>query len=149
MRGFFGIGIYNLKSNVNIGTLWRSAYIFDAAFIFTIGRRYEKQASDTMATPRHVPLHNYRTFEDFIKCAPYDTQLVCIENKQATTYINDFCHPQRAIYLLGSEDDGLPDKILKDNIVIQIKSPKDFCLNVATAGSIMMYDRYIKSGQIE
>ena len=147
MRGFFGIGICNLKSNVNIGTLWRSAYIFDAAFIFTIGRRYEKQSSDTMATPRHVPLHNYRTFEDFIKSVPYDTQLVCIENKQATRYLNDFTHPPRAIYLLGAEDNGLPDKILKNNIVVQIKSPKDFCLNVATAGSIVMYDRFIKSGQ--
>lgn len=149
MRGFFGIGICNLKSDVNIGTLWRSAYIFDAAFIFTIGRRYKKQVSDTMATPRHVPLHNYCTFEDFIKFIPYDTQLVCVENKGAIRYLNDFTHPPRAIYLLGAEDNGLPEKILKNNVVVQIKSPKDFCLNVAVAGSIVMYDRYIKNGSKE
>ena len=144
MRGFFGMGIYNPKAGVNIGTLWRSAYIYNAAFIFTVGRRYKKQSSDTMATPRHVPLHHYLTLEECIKYLPYDTQLVCVENKQATQYLNDFNHPQRAVYLLGSEDGGLPENILKDNIVVQIKSPKDFCFNVATAGSIVMYDRFIK-----
>lgn len=147
MRGYFGIGIYNPKAGVNIGTLWRTAYIYDSAFIFTIGRRYEKQKSDTTVTPRHVPLHHYLTFEEFIKYMPFSAQLVCIENKQATQYINDFTHPQRAVYLLGSEDSGLPEKMLENNIVVQIKSPKNFCLNVATAGAIVMYDRFIKNGK--
>lgn len=35
-RGYFGIGIYNGKNTANIGTLWRSAAILGANFIFTI-----------------------------------------------------------------------------------------------------------------
>ena len=47
-RGFFGVGIENTKTHQNIGTLWRSASIMGASFMFTIGKRYKKQASDTM-----------------------------------------------------------------------------------------------------
>lgn len=46
-RGYFGIGIYNPKTETNMGTLWRSAYNFGADFIFTIGMRYKKMGSDT------------------------------------------------------------------------------------------------------
>ena len=35
--GFFGIGVYRLKTEANHGTLWRSAFQFGADFIFTIG----------------------------------------------------------------------------------------------------------------
>lgn len=144
MRGFFGIGVYLPMNGVNIGTLWRSAHVFGASFIFTVGKRYKKQHSDTMATPRHVPLYNYLTYQDFKDNIPNGTRLVCVENQGATSYLHHFVHPQQAVYLLGAEDEGLPKKILDKNMVIQIKSPLDFCLNVATAGSIVMYDRFIK-----
>ena len=36
-RGYFGIGIYGPKMTKNIGTLWRTADIFGADFMFTIG----------------------------------------------------------------------------------------------------------------
>ncbi len=35
--GYFGIGIYGPKMTKNIGTLWRTADIFGADFMFTIG----------------------------------------------------------------------------------------------------------------
>ena len=35
-RGFYAIGIEKTKTKENIGTLWRSAQAFDAAFIFTL-----------------------------------------------------------------------------------------------------------------
>jgi hypothetical protein len=46
-RGFFAIGIVNGKTHQNIGTLLRSAYLYDAAFVFTIGKRYDRQASSS------------------------------------------------------------------------------------------------------
>ena len=93
LRGYFGIGILNNKTKFNIGTLYRSAFIFGASFIYTIGRRYTGQHSD---------------------------------------------------YLLGAEDSGISKNILaKCQYVLKI--PGDYCLNVATAGSIIMYDRIVKS----
>jgi len=142
MRGYFGIGIINGKNQINLGTLWRSANIFGASFIFTIGCRYPKrgQATDTMKTPRHIPLYEYDSFEEF--SIPRDCELISIELNVSSKQIIQFKHPQRAIYLLGAEDTGIPDYILDKSRIIQL--PGDHCLNVSVAGSIVMYDRIAK-----
>lgn len=142
-RGFYGIGIENTKTEMNIGTLWRSAKIFDASFIFTIGRRYKKQASDTLKAWRHIPFYQYDTFEQFYSSMPYDCRLIGIELDRRAKMINNFIHPERCIYLLGAEDNGLSSEALnKCHSIIQL--PGEYCLNVAVAGSIVLYDRLHK-----
>lgn len=144
-RGFYGIGVYHPKKSVNIGTLWRSAYVFGAAFIFTIGQRYERQASDTVATERHVPLFEYTSFEEFYQHLPKGATLISIE--EGGTPLGDLQHPQQAVYLLGAEDCGLPKELLeKSHAHITIPSARPFCLNVAVAGSIVLYDRFMHLG---
>ena len=143
-RGYFGIGVYHPKTAVNIGTLWRSALIFGADFIFTIGRRYNKQASDTLKTWRHVPLFNFQTFEEFQSSIPYDCILVYVELADHSEGLDTFKHPERAVYLLGAEDNGIPEVLINGKRVIQIPGVNDFCLNVSVAGSIVMYDRLVK-----
>ena len=144
MRGYFGIGIYNVKNKCNVGTLLRSAYIYGASFVFTIGKRFKKQSSDTIKSYRHIPLFQYKDIEDWKENIPYDCQPICIEISDNAIELNEFNHPERAVYLLGAEDHGLPDKILKNYKTIIIPTYRDFCLNVATAGSVVMYDRWIK-----
>ena len=144
MRGYFGIGIYSPKNEVNIGGLWRSAYIFGAAFIFTVGRRYHRQASDTICAPRHIPLLNYLTYDDFREHQPSDCQVICVENNNGAASLVGFHHPERAIYLLGAEDNGIPSKILERHQSVIIESSQPYSLNVATAGTIVMYDRFTK-----
>ena len=147
-RGFFGIGIQNTKTEQNIGTLWRSASIMGASFIFTIGKRYKTQASDTMKSWKHIPLYNYETLEDFYKSMPYDCQLIGVELDQKSIPVVQFCHPERCIYLLGAEDNGLTkEAICKCHRLVQL--PGDYCMNVAVAGSMIMYDRYMKSIKTE
>jgi len=145
-RGYFGIGIENVKSEVNVGTLWRTANCFGTAFIFTIGRRYKKKASDTMNTPKHVPLYNYSSFDDFYGSMPKDCQLVGLEICETSKPLETFCHPERAIYLLGPEDGSLSNRAAhKCHHIIRIASRE--CLNVSTAGSIALYDRKAKEIQ--
>ena len=141
-RGYFGIGVYHPKTESNIGTLWRSAYNFGAEFIFTVGRRYKAQASDTTKTFRHIPLFEYTSFEDFKSHLPYNCRLVFIEQTAEAKDIKNFVHPERAIYLLGAEDSGIPEKFMKGFQTIFIDTP--MCLNVAVAGSIIMFDRQNK-----
>lgn len=142
MRGFWGIGIYRPKIESNMGTLWRSAYNFGASFIFTIGRRYQKQNSDTIKAWRHLPLYHFENFEDFNGHRPHDCPLVIVEQCSRSKPIATFKHPERAIYLLGAEDGGVPEEIWKRQIhIIQIDTP--MCLNVAVAGSIVMFHRQI------
>jgi tRNA G18 (ribose-2'-O)-methylase SpoU len=139
-RGFFGIGIQLPKTEVNVGTLWRSAHILGASFLFTIGRRYKRQASDTMASWRHIPLYYYDDFECFYNAMPYDCQLVGVELHNKSVPVAEFKHPERCIYLLGAEDHGLSNEAInKCHHLVQL--PGDYCMNVAVAGSIIMYDR--------
>ena len=145
-RGYFGIGIINGKCEANIGTLWRSANIFGAQFIFTIGKRYpKKQSTDTMQTPRHIPLFEYDNWEDFKKGIPRDCEIVAVEIDERSKPIETMKHSERAIYLLGAEDKGIPQEILKECTRI-IQLPGEHCLNVSTSGSIIMYDRILKAG---
>lgn len=143
MRGFFEIGIYHNKHEQNIGTLWRSAYQLGASGIFTIGARYRAQSSDTLRVWRRIPLRHYADFADFNDHRPHSTPLVAVE--MGGREIDRFVHPERAIYLLGAEDHGLPREILgRCQYVISLPAVRQPCFNVAVAGSLVMFDRMRK-----
>lgn len=142
-RGYFGIGIYNGKTVYNLGTLWRSALILGADFIFTVGSRYKKQCSDTMQTPRHIPLYHYSAAQDFFDHVPYNCPVVAVELSEKSIPLEKYSHRERCIYLLGAEDGGIPAAVL-DRCVDVVQVMGDYCYNVAVAGSIVMYDREVK-----
>lgn len=143
MRGYFGIGIEHTKTEQNIGTLFRSAMILGADFIFTIGRRYKQQSTDTVKSFRNMLLYHYQDFDDFYSHMPYDCRLIGIELDSKARQLRNFIHPERCIYLLGAEDHGLTKNALnKCYSLIQI--PGEISLNVSVAGSIVMYDRLSK-----
>ncbi len=137
---YFEVGIYNSKWVQNLGTLWRSAHQLGAAGIFTIGKRYKNQPSDTLAVHKQIPLRNYEDFDHFYKCLPEKTILVAIE--KGGTPLSKFDHPKQAIYLLGAEDTGLPDDILKKcHTTVSLEAATAAAYNVAVAGSIVLYHR--------
>ena len=139
-RGFWGIGIYHTKCPANIGTLWRTANILVASFIFTINKRYKHQCSDTMKTPRHIPLYYYDTCEDLVTHLPFGCKLVGIEIQENAVDLFKYQHPKKACYLLGAEDYGLPEKVVSlCHDIVKLKG--DYCLNVSVAGSIVAYHR--------
>jgi tRNA(Leu) C34 or U34 (ribose-2'-O)-methylase TrmL len=142
-RGYFGIGIYHPKTTENIGTLWRSAHNFGADFIFTIGTRYKKQASDTTKAERHIPLYEYSSFEDFKSHLPRGCSIVFVEQCEGATNLRETNHPETAVYVLGAEDYGVPKELMKGYQKVFIDTPH--CLNVAVAGSIVLYDRVTKN----
>jgi len=139
---YFGIGIQNGKTPENLGVLWRSAQNLGASFIFTIGNRYAKQACDTHNAVKAMPYFHYETFEDFYMHLPKGAMLVGVELTEEAVSLETFEHPRRCVYLLGAEDHGLSKKaIKKSHHLIKFKSVMS--LNVAIAGSIVMYDRQL------
>ncbi|AVR44337.1 rRNA methyltransferase [Christiangramia fulva] len=143
-QGFFGIGIQNGKTPENLGVLWRSAQNMGASFIFTIGNRYAKQASDTHKAVGAMPYFHYDTFEDFYLHLPKGAMLVGVEHDEKAEPLETFVHPRRCVYLLGAEDHGLSNEaIKKSHFLVKFKSR--LSLNVSVAGSIVMYDRSSKS----
>jgi tRNA (guanosine-2'-O-)-methyltransferase len=139
-RGYFGIGILNPKNQDNVGTLWRSASILGASFIFTIGNRIPRQASDTTQAYRHIPFFYHNDFGEFYSRMPYDCMLVGVELDEKSVPIESYKHPNRSIYLLGAEDSGLTTEARsKCHEIIELPFGN---YNVAVAGSLVMYDRY-------
>jgi tRNA G18 (ribose-2'-O)-methylase SpoU len=143
-RGFVAIGIYHGKTSINLGTLWRSAHAFGAELLFTVGRRYERcEASDTTHARRHVPLLHFTSVDDLRAHLPWSTPLIGIELIEAATPIRAFAHPERAAYLLGAEDHGLSPEVLACCHATLVL-PGRYCLNVASAGTIVLYDRWLR-----
>jgi len=140
---YFEIGIYHPRNQLNIGTLWRSAYQLGAAGIFSIGRPYRNQSSDTARTMENIPLRSYLNFEEFMRNRAVGAVLVGVEI--GGTPLANFTHPKQAIYLLGSEDNGFSKQVLGAcNEVISIESIRSASYNVAVSGSIVMYHRYLQ-----
>lgn len=143
-RGYYAIGIVGSKTPLNVGTLWRSAGIMGARFVFTCGRRYPKQASDTIKAWKHVPFFEFDSTDDLFNHIPKDCVPVAVELDARACPLAPYTHPERAIYLLGAEDNGLPKAALERcRDIVQL--PGEHCLNVAVAGSIVLYDRLAKA----
>jgi len=144
--GFFGIGILRGKTESNHGTLWRSAYQLGASFIFTIGARHSRREDvvDTTNAWTQIPSYNYADWADFVQNGvPYSATLVAVE--MGGTPLDEFEHPARAVYLLGSEDIGLSRSVLAAcPLHVTIPTARVASFNVAVAGSIIMYDRHTK-----
>jgi len=147
MRGYFGIGIDNASKRGNMGNLLRTAHAFGAAFAFAVkpkvlvhnGELVTKDFTDTSKSHQNIPFFNYKTAADVE--VPQGCRLVGIEICDDAIDLPSFRHPMQAVYVLGGERSSLSAEMLArcDQV---IKIPTKFCLNVATAGAIVMYDRH-------
>jgi len=96
-----------------------------------------------MNTPKHIPLWHFDDWDDMFHHVPYNCPVVAIELDDRSVPLETFVHPERCIYLLGAEDHGLPPEIL-DRCWATVQLLGERCMNVSTAGSIVMYDRKVK-----
>ncbi len=143
-KGFFAVGIYNPKTEVNVGSLIRSAHSFGAAFVFTVGSRYKRQSSDTTKAYKSIPLFHFSSITDLVDHLPHSCQLVGVEQVVGAIPLNKFAHPPTCAYLLGAEDYGLQPKVIERcHRLVEIPACS-VCLNVACAGSIVVADRILK-----
>ena len=140
-RGHFSVGVYHAKTEANVGTLWRSAHIFGASMIFTVGRRYVGHASDTTKAWKSVPLIAFDSLDDLTRHLPRDCPLVGVELLDDAEPLNGYRHLERSTYLLGAEDSGLPPEVL-DRCSRVIRLPGRISMNVAMAGTIVLHHRW-------
>lgn len=147
MRGFFGIGIESVSKPLNAGNLLRSAHSFGASFFYTVNPHIdieEMRVSDTSEAFQHLPFYSFEKPADLL--LPKGAQLVAVELVEESVDLPSFRHPQNAVYVLGPEKANVSDDMLAraDHV---IKIPMKFCINVAVAGAIVMYDRMISLGR--
>lgn len=139
-RGFALIGLDRPKTALNIGSALRNAHNFGARGLFVSGRRYDKSATDTLASYRHLPLTNVGSLLDVV---PYDCVPVAIERHPAAQSLIHYTHPRSAFYIFGPEDGEVRSDILakcRDVVIV----PTEHCLNLAATVAIVLYDRLLK-----
>ncbi|MBL4836304.1 MAG: RNA methyltransferase [Kordiimonadaceae bacterium] len=147
MRGYFGIGIDGASKSGNMGNLIRTAHAFGASFAFAVNPKVEvhsgefvtKPFTDTSKSHQQIPFYNYATAAEVD--VPQGCKLVGIEFTEEAIDLPSFKHPNQAVYVLGGERTSLSEEMQARCSQI-IKIPTKFCLNVATAGAIVMYDRH-------
>ena len=140
LRGYFAIGAERMSKALNLGNLMRSAHGFGASFTFTIGATYHalEASADTSKSRAHLPHYDWASLADL--ALPAGCRLVGIELTEDAIDLPSFRHPLRAAYVLGPERGSLsPELLARCDYVVRI--PTSFCVNVAMAGAIVMYDR--------
>ena len=139
-RGYFAIGAERISKALNLGNLMRSAHGFGAAFTFTIGASYQalEARADTSKGQQHLPHYDWQSIEEL--SLPKGCRLVGVELLDEAVDLPSFRHPLRAAYVLGPEQVALsPELLARCDHVVRI--PSSFCINLAMAGAIVMYDR--------
>jgi tRNA(Leu) C34 or U34 (ribose-2'-O)-methylase TrmL len=140
LRGYCCVGLDNPKTPINVGHVLRAVGCFDVAMLAVSGQRYKRSSPDTQKTYRHTPLLEV---DDLKTIIPYDCVPVAVDLVEGARSLVDYTHPERAIYIFGAEDAILGERVLsycRDKIYI----PSNFCLNLAMATNIVLYDRIAK-----
>ena len=145
-RGYFGIGVEGISKPMNLGNLFRTAHAFGAGFGFTINAHYSLKLgkSDTSGAPENMPFYNFKSADQLVLadgCA-----LIGVELTETAIDLPSFRHPRCAAYVFGPERGELSPSLMDQcSQIVQI--PTKFCINVGTAGAIVMYDRIMTTGK--
>lgn len=145
MKGYFAIGAERISKPMNVGSLFRSAHAFGASFVFTLAspQPARQAGSDTSGVTKGMPYYEWEELKDMR--LPRHCRLVGVELTDKAVDLPSFRHPQCAAYVLGPEKGSLSEELtnLCDHVV---KIPTKFCINVGTAGALVMYDRHLSLG---
>lgn len=143
-RGLAAIGLHCPKFHSNVGGALRAAHAFGAKLVVTTGRRYKRAGTDTSAASRHLPLVHAEHLFDAI---PRGAVPVCVERFpepiEPAVYLPEFEHPEAAYYIFGPEDGAVPAEVVA-RCAHWVCIPSQISLNLATAVSVVLYDRLLK-----
>jgi tRNA G18 (ribose-2'-O)-methylase SpoU len=146
LRGFFAIGAEGISKPMNLGNLVRSAHAFGASFVFLVKADYavQRARSDTSQAEFQLPVYDYPSPEALQ--LPRGCRLVGCELVEEAVELPSFRHPLNAAYVFGPERSSLsPAMLARCHHVVRI--PTRFCVNLAVAGAIVMYDRLLSLGR--
>jgi tRNA G18 (ribose-2'-O)-methylase SpoU len=146
MRGYFAIGVEGLSKPMNFGNLARSAHAFGASFLFTVDaeRKFTRPGSDTSSARGQLPYYAWSCIDEMR--LPTGCKLVGVEFIEEAVELPSFGHPIQAAYVMGPERGSL-SPTMRRRCDHTIRIPTAFCINVATAGAIVMYDRIRVGGR--
>ena len=125
------IGIYEAENARNASMLLRSAFLLGADAVFTVCKKFKQKKScwgpgDTLGASGQLNTMHCTDIDDMIASLPADAALVGVE--KGGVPLRSFTHPLRAIYLLGSENAGLPPDVLaRCQHVVELETVRGSC----------------------
>lgn len=146
--------MHNPKYPHNVGAAVRACSCFDANLIIWSGDRVP-HPNDTKATankkyrlPREERMKGYNHVELVNDDYPFnrfskDVTPVAVEVRDNSEVLPHFVHPENPVYVFGPEDGSIPQIYLKHCQRFLI-IPSPFCLNLAAAIYVVLYDRMAK-----
>lgn len=142
MRGYAAIGLIGPKDPANIGGAMRAAHVFGASLVRITSPRASAKgfATDTTCAWKHIPVFHT---QDPLKGLPEGCRTVAVEIDERARSLVSYRHPERALYLFGPESGSIPSDLIGacDDVV---SVPSFFCLNLAAAVNVVLYDRVAK-----
>lgn len=142
-RGYAAIGLHMPKTPLNVGSALRAAHCYGAAMVAQSGYRYRGASTDPRKAHRHLPL---LIVDDLFSVIPYDCVPVAVDIIDGARSLVDYQHPERAFYIFGPEDGTLGEKIT-DRCRDKVFVPTAFCMNLAAAVNVVLYDRAAKEAR--
>lgn len=142
-RGYAAIGLHMPKTPSNVGSALRAAHCYGTAMVAHTGQRFRTASTDTMKAYRHLPLINT---DDLFSVLPHDCVPVAVDLLDGARCLTDYTHPERAFYIFGPEDGTLGPAIVnrcRDKVYV----PTAFCMNLAAAVNVVLYDRMAKQAR--
>lgn len=145
VRGFAAIALHRPKSDGNVGGAVRAAGVFGAKLVVVGASRPAAKGrierTDPRSTHRHIPI---QFLPDVLDGIPHDCMVVAVEIDKHAQLLPEFEHPERAYYVFGAEDVGLPMEILR--VCDYLVCIPGGSLNLAAAVNVVLYDRVAKRG---
>ena len=143
------IAAWNITKEHNVGSLVRTAHAVAAEEVVLVGERdWNLEAARTAelyTTITHIP--DLESLRSHLKLRSWN--LVAVELDPRSVNLFEAEYPGRPCFLLGAELGGVPGELLEEaQLVVQIPQwglvPS---LNLAVAGSIVLYDYLSKLGR--
>lgn len=147
MRGYFAIGAEGISKAGNVASLMRTAHAFGASFFFAVASKLDFQEIrlvDTSDADSALPFYGWA--DAGAMELPRGCTLVGVELVDEAIELPSFRHPMRAAYVLGPER-GSISPAMASRCTHMVRIPTRFCVNVAVAGAVIMYDRMISLGR--
>jgi tRNA(Leu) C34 or U34 (ribose-2'-O)-methylase TrmL len=150
------IALVNPKYPHNVGMVVRLASCYGLRQVWFTGNRVSLSPAKGERLPREERMKGYKEvklihYEYFFDQFPADTVPVAVEVRQNAEPLYSFEHPEKALYVFGSEDGSIP-KVLLGHCHRFLVIPTRHCLNLATAVATLLWDREYKRwlrGEIE
>lgn len=144
----FGVILEDPKYPRNVATVQRTCSCYGCGHLWITGKRVSLTPYDGYRLPREERMRGYKDVElkqlDFkMSQLPSHVVPVAIELVPGSENLTEFEHPENALYVFGPED-GSISKGMRSACHRFVKIPSRHCFNLATAATIVLYDRYNK-----